>query len=108
LQYDLILLTGDYPLIDFTLLGRYINFVQIFVAVGVVAVPSGLIANGFSQVLEESRNAKHAKRRAAAVLLQRQVRGHLARRQFHLVVEGAQQQEEERKRQKRLMELDYE
>ncbi|CAM9338942.1 unnamed protein product [Ectocarpus sp. 6 AP-2014] len=108
LQYDLILLTGDYPLIDFTLLGRYINFVQIFVAVGVVAVPSGLIANGFSQVLEESRNAKHAKRKAAAVLLQRQVRGHLARRQFHLVVEGAQQQEEERKRQKRLMELDYE
>lgn len=46
---------------------------QIFVAVGVVAVPSALIANGFSQVLEESRNAKHAKRRAAAVLLQRQV-----------------------------------
>lgn len=29
LQYDLILLTGDYPLIDFTLLGRYINFVQV-------------------------------------------------------------------------------
>eukprot|EP00752_Nemacystus_decipiens_P005802 g5248.t1 len=108
LQYDLILLTGDYPLIDFTLLGRYINFVQIFVAVGVVAVPSALIANGFSQVLEESRNAKHAKRRAAAVLLQRQVRGHLARRQFLLVVEGAQQQEDERKRQKLLMEMDYE
>lgn len=36
-------------------------------------MPSGLIANGFSQVLEESRNAKHAKRRAAAVLLQKQV-----------------------------------
>lgn len=29
LQYDLILLTGDYPLIDFTLIGRYINFVQV-------------------------------------------------------------------------------
>lgn len=29
LQYDLILLTGDYPLIDFTLLGRYINVVQV-------------------------------------------------------------------------------
>ena len=47
---------------------------QIVVAVGVVAVPSGLIANGFSQVLEERRNEKHAKRRAAAVQLQRQVR----------------------------------
>lgn len=44
------------------------------VAVGVVAVPSGLIANGFSQVLEASRTAKHEKRKAAAVLLQRQVR----------------------------------
>lgn len=46
---------------------------QIVVAVGVVAVPSGLIANGFSQVLEARRTAKHEKRRAAAVLLQRQV-----------------------------------
>lgn len=31
LQYDLILLTGDYPLIDFTLIGRYINFVQVLI-----------------------------------------------------------------------------
>lgn len=29
MQYDLILLTGDYPLIDFTLLGRYVNFIQV-------------------------------------------------------------------------------
>lgn len=29
LQYDLILLTGDYPIVDFSLLGRYINFVQV-------------------------------------------------------------------------------
>ncbi|CAM9142714.1 unnamed protein product [Ascophyllum nodosum] len=109
LQYDLILLTGDYPLIDFTILGRFVNFVQqIVVAVGVVAVPSGLIANGFSQVLEERRNEKHAKRRAAAVQLQRQVRGHLARRQFLMTVEDAQQQEEERKHQKRILEKDQE
>lgn len=48
------------------------------VAVGVVAVPSGLIANGFSQVLEESRKAKHMKRRSAAVKLQRLVRQSLS------------------------------
>lgn len=36
------------------------------------------------------------------------MRGHLARRQFLLVVEGALQQEDERKRRKRLMEMDYE
>lgn len=29
LQYDLILLTGDYPLIDFTVIGRYVNFIQV-------------------------------------------------------------------------------
>lgn len=29
LQYDLILLTGDYPLVDFSLPGRFVNFLQV-------------------------------------------------------------------------------
>jgi hypothetical protein len=44
LQPDLILLTGDYPLVDFTITGRLINVVQIIVGIGIVAVPSGVIA----------------------------------------------------------------
>ena len=58
LQYDMILLTGDYPFVDFTPLGIAVNVIQIFVAVGVVAVPSGIIAAGFSQVLKEKRVEK--------------------------------------------------
>ncbi|CAM9445641.1 unnamed protein product [Discosporangium mesarthrocarpum] len=97
LQYDLILLTGDYPLIDFSLAGRYINFVQIVVAVGVVAVPSGLIANGFTEILQEKRLEKYARRRKAVTKLQSQVRGFFARRAFRMVVEGAQAIEEKAK-----------
>lgn len=48
--------------------------VQLMLAVGVVAVPSALIANGFFQILEDSRKQKHARRRSAAVKLQATVR----------------------------------
>lgn len=58
LQYDMILLTGDYPFVDFTPLGIVVNVIQIFVAVGVVAVPSGIIAAGFTQVLKDRRRQK--------------------------------------------------
>lgn len=85
LQYDLILLTGDYPIVDFTTGGKLINILQILVAVGVVAVPSGLIAGGFTEVLEAAREEKRSRRRAAAVVLQRTARAHLA------VKAGAQQ-----------------
>ncbi|CAM9528674.1 unnamed protein product, partial [Phaeothamnion confervicola] len=96
LQYDLILLTGDYPLIDFTLWGRLVNVLQIVVAVGVVGVPSGLIAGGFTEVLAKSKAENRARRRQAAVLLQRQARGFLARRNFLLAVKGAQELEKKR------------
>ncbi len=97
LQYDLILLSGDYPLVDFTIWSRWLNVVQIFVAVGVVAVPSGLIASGFSELLEEQRNRKLARRQQAAIHLQRCIRGRLARKRFRETVEGAKALEREAK-----------
>jgi hypothetical protein len=95
LQYDLILLIGDYPLIDFTSWGRLVNVLQIVLAVGVVAVPSGLIASGFTDLLEERKRQAYERRQAAATLLQRQVRGHLARKRFREAVEGAVQMQRE-------------
>lgn len=89
LPFDLIHLSGDYPLIDYTLGGRFVNFLQILVAVGVVGVPSALIASGFPAVLEEQRQAKAQKRRKAAVTLQKHVRGLLARRHFTMIVRAA-------------------
>ncbi len=95
LQYDLILLSGDYPLVDFTTWGRWLNVVQILVAVGVVAVPSGLIASGFSELLEEKKNRKLVRRQQAAIHLQRCVRGCLARKRFRETVREAKALEQE-------------
>ncbi len=96
LQYDLILLSGDYPLVDFTTWGRWLNVLQIFVAVGVVAVPSGLIASGFSDLLVEQKQRKLARRQQAAIHLQRCIRGRLARKRFRETVDGAKALEREK------------
>ena len=46
LEYTMIHLTGDFPLIDYTLWGRIVCFFIVFAAVGVTSVPQGLIASG--------------------------------------------------------------
>jgi len=47
LPYTLILLTGDYPLVDFTFWGRCVNFFMVVFGVGICAIPSSAIASGF-------------------------------------------------------------
>ncbi len=65
-------------------------------AVGVVAVPSGLIASGFSDLLVEQKQRKLARRQQAAIHLQRCIRGHLARKRFRETVDGAKALEREK------------
>jgi len=66
--YTGIHLTGDYPLIEYNTLGRIINFFIVVAAVGVVSIPAGLIASGFSELVEgrvarnKSRSKTTAKR----------------------------------------------
>jgi len=50
--YTLIHLTGDYPIITYSAWGRVVCFVMVVAAVGIVSIPSGLIASGFSEVVE--------------------------------------------------------
>jgi len=88
LSYDLVLLSGDYPLTDFTFGGKVINFLQVLVAVGVVGVPSGLIASGFIAVLEKEREKRLERRKRAATTLQRNFRSLLARRRLYRTVEA--------------------
>lgn len=45
-------LTGDFPLIEYGGLGRVILFFIVITAVGIVAVPSGVIASGFAEIVE--------------------------------------------------------
>eukprot|EP00611_Tribonema_gayanum_P021590 TRINITY_DN4183_c0_g3_i1.p2 TRINITY_DN4183_c0_g3~~TRINITY_DN4183_c0_g3_i1.p2 ORF type:complete len:393 (-),score=112.45 TRINITY_DN4183_c0_g3_i1:550-1728(-) len=93
LQPDLILLSGAYPLVDFTTWGKLINLLQIFVGVGLVAVPSGFIAGGFTELLQDKRQAKLQHRQHAAVALQRLFRGARARRLFRQMVMLEQEHE---------------
>mmetsp|Transcript_51333 Transcript_51333/g.165046 ORF Transcript_51333/g.165046 Transcript_51333/m.165046 type:complete len:732 (+) Transcript_51333:1208-3403(+) len=51
--YTLIHLTGDYPIVTYSAAGRVTCFLMVVAAVGVVSVPSGLIASGFQQVVDE-------------------------------------------------------
>ncbi|KAL3803353.1 hypothetical protein HJC23_009317 [Cyclotella cryptica] len=48
-------LTGDFPMIEYDGFGRIILFFVVIAAVGVVAIPSGVIASGFSEIV----NSKH-------------------------------------------------
>ena len=53
MQYAFIHLSGDYPFVDYTGWGRVVNFFIIVIAVAIVGVPIGLIANGFEDIIEE-------------------------------------------------------
>lgn len=64
--------------------------------VGIVGVPFGLIASGFTDVLKADRLKQRERRMAAALKIQRVLRGHLVRRRFRLVVVDARTQETQR------------
>jgi len=63
MYYTGVHLTGDYPIIDYNWPARFVNFFMVIAAVGVVSIPSGLIASGFVQIVQ-SKNKK--KRRNTA------------------------------------------
>uniref|UniRef100_A0A7S1VPC1 Ion transport domain-containing protein n=1 Tax=Grammatophora oceanica TaxID=210454 RepID=A0A7S1VPC1_9STRA len=51
-------LTGDYPITTYTWPAKFVNFFMVIAAVGVVSVPSGLIANGFVTIVDSKTKAK--------------------------------------------------
>ena len=55
--YTGIHLTGDYPITTYTWPARFVNFFMVIAAVGVVSIPSGVIANGFVQIVQ-SKNKR--------------------------------------------------
>ena len=80
LEYTMIHLTGDFPLIDYTLWGRIVCFLIVFAAVGVTSVPQGLIANGFTETLEETRSKTRRRKVIASITIQRMLRRFVQRR----------------------------
>jgi hypothetical protein len=66
LQYTAIFITGDFPLVGFSLWGRIVNVINVLIAVGVVGIPAGIIADGYTDALQESREQEAAAKAAAA------------------------------------------
>lgn len=62
--YTGIHLTGDYPIITYSWPARFVNFFMVIAAVGVVSIPSGLIASGFVEIVR----SKNRKRQSEVVL----------------------------------------
>ena len=50
-------LTGDFPIIEYGGLGRVILFFVVIAAVGVVSIPSGVIASGFAEIVHSKMKA---------------------------------------------------
>lgn len=86
LPYTLVHLTGDYPLIDYTLPARILLFFALIGAVGVVAVPTGLLASGFQSELQTMRQEVMKEEHKTTTTLQRFVRGWIMRRRFRRLV----------------------
>lgn len=61
--YTGIHLTGDYPIITYSWPARFVNFFMVIAAVGVVSIPSGVIASGFVEIVQ----SKNKKRRGEAI-----------------------------------------
>ena len=53
-------LTGDFPIIEYNCWSRIILFFCVIAAVGVVAIPSGVVASGFAEIVD-SRNRASGK-----------------------------------------------
>jgi len=70
LQYSAILLSGDYPLTDFSLLGKLFCACAVVIAVGIVAVPASILAGAFVELLQQQAEERRRKRREAATKMQ--------------------------------------
>jgi len=51
-------LTGDFPLIEYGARGRVILFFAVIAGVGVVSIPSGVIASGFAEIVQTRNKTK--------------------------------------------------
>ena len=59
LTYTCVHLTGDYPIVSYSFWGRVVCFFMVLTAVGVVSIPSGLIASGFAQVVQSKSTLRN-------------------------------------------------
>mmetsp|Transcript_10552 Transcript_10552/g.13742 ORF Transcript_10552/g.13742 Transcript_10552/m.13742 type:complete len:1143 (-) Transcript_10552:1053-4481(-) len=99
-QFSAILLTSDYPLVDFSPAGRVGCSFAIVLAVAIVSTPSALVAESFTDILAGKAEERRRRRQTAAVQLQKMFRNHLrlptsrrniSQNQFLLLVSDARE-----------------
>lgn len=56
--YTGIHLTGDFPIITYSWPARFVLFLVVIAAVGVVTIPSGVIASGFVEILQSKKKMR--------------------------------------------------
>jgi len=59
LWYTMVLLSGDYPLVDFTVYAKIICFFMLIIGTGLMGIPTGVFAAGYEDILREKKKAKH-------------------------------------------------
>jgi Ca2+-binding EF-hand superfamily protein len=91
--YTLVHLTGDYPLVDYTLNAKIWLFFALVFAVGVVAVPAGLLANGFQTELKAYREEERQKQVAARSQIEKVIKEWIVKRRFRKTVQAALEEE---------------
>lgn len=89
LPYTMVHLTGDYPLVDYTLWAKSVLAVSLVIAVGIIAVPAGILAGGYSSELELYRKEQREERRNAATVIETAIHAHIMRRRLLKVVHNA-------------------
>merc|ERR1740138_683332 len=62
LPFVFVHLTGDYPIIEYNIWARIIVFFMVIGAAGIVSIPTGLIADGFSEVCAKREGTASALR----------------------------------------------
>jgi hypothetical protein len=62
MTYTCVHLTGDYPIVTYNFWGRVVCFFMVLAAVGIVSIPSGLIASGFAQIVQSKAKLRQSAR----------------------------------------------
>lgn len=93
MSFTLIHLTGDYPIVNYDFWGKTVCFFMTLVAVGAVGVPSGVIASGFGEQLEESRRRRRRVNNEAASRIAKVIRGYICRRRYARLIKKVREKE---------------
>jgi len=52
-------LTGDFPMVEYDGFGRIVCFFMVIAAIGVVSIPSGIIASGFADIVQSKSKSSN-------------------------------------------------